>query len=203
MSNRSPFTAAWIPAATILAAALAAGCASAVPSADQPAPKAAAVGPKVGDEAKDFELASIGGEKVRLSKVREGGPVVLVVLRGYPGYQCPICTRQFAEFRGKADEFKKAGAQVLFVYPGPSDGLKDKAAEFVKGKDYPAHFTILLDPDYTFTTAYGLRWDARNETAYPSTFVVDSKRKVTFAKISTTHGDRVKVDDVLKALTAK
>jgi peroxiredoxin len=203
MSNRSPFTAAWIPAATILAAALAAGCASAVPSADQPAPKAAAVGPKVGDEAKDFELASIGGEKVRLSKVREGGPVVLVVLRGYPGYQCPICTKQFAEFRGKADEFKKAGAQVLFVYPGPSDGLKDKAAEFVKGKDYPAHFTILLDPDYTFTTAYGLRWDARNETAYPSTFVIDGKRKVTFAKVSTTHGDRAKVDDVLKALTAK
>jgi peroxiredoxin len=174
-----------------------------VPSAGQPAPKAAEAGPKVGDEAKDFELASLGGEKVRLSRVTEGGPVVLVVLRGYPGYQCPICTKQFAEFRGTADEFKKAGAQVLFVYPGPADGLKDRAAEFVKGKDYPAHFTILLDPDYTFTTAYGLRWDAKNETAYPSTFVIDGKRKVTFARVSMTHGDRAKVDDVLKAVTAK
>jgi peroxiredoxin len=203
MSNQSPFTAARLPATTVLAAALAVGCASAVPSAGQPAPKAAEVGPKVGDEAKDFELTSIGGEKVMLSKVTEGGPVVLVVLRGYPGYQCPICTRQFAECRGKADEFKKAGAQVLFVYPGPADGLKDRAAEFVKGKDYPAHFTILLDPDYTFTTAYGLRWAARNETAYPSTFVLDGKRKVTFARVSTTHGDRAKVDDVLRALTAK
>jgi peroxiredoxin len=203
MSSRSPFTSARIPAATILAAALAAGGASAVPSADQPAPKAAEVGPKVGDEAKDFELASIGGERVKLSKVTEGGPVVLVVLRGYPEYQCPLCTKQFAEFRGKADEFKKAGAQVLFVYPGPADGLKDKAAEFVKGKDYPAHFTILLDPDYTFTNAYGLRWEAKNETAYPSTFVIDGKRKVEFAKVSSTHGDRAKVDDVLKALPAK
>ena len=203
MSNRSPFTAARIPATTVLAPALTVGCASAVPSADQPAPKAAAVGPKVDDEAKDFELASIGGEKVKLSKVTEGGPVVLVVLRGYPGYQCPICTKQFAEFRGKADEFKKAGAQVLFVYPGPPDGLKDRASEFVNGKDSPAHFTILLDPDYTFTTAYGLRWDAKNETAYPSTFVIDSKRKVTFARVSTTHSDRAKADDVLKALTAK
>jgi thioredoxin-dependent peroxiredoxin len=203
MSNRSLFTAARIPATTVLAAALAVGCASAVPSADQPAPKAAEVGPKVGDQAKDFELTAIGGEKVKLSKVTEGGPVVLVVLRGYPGYQCPLCTKQFAEFHGKADEFKKAGAQVLFVYPGPADGLKDRAAEFVRGKDYPAHFRILLDSDYAFTNAYGLRWDAKNETAYPSTFVIDGKREVTFAKVSTTHGERAKAQDVLVKLGGK
>jgi peroxiredoxin len=197
------FTDARFSAATILTAVLAAACTSAVASDDPPPPRAAVVGPKVGDEAKDFELASIGGEKVKLSKLTERGPVVLVVLRGYPGYQCPICTKQFAEFRGKADEFKKAGAQVLFVYPGPADGLKDKAAEFVKGTDYPAHFTLLLDPDYTFTTAYGLRWDAKNETAYPSTFVIDGKRTVTFAKVSTAHGDRAKVQDVLSKVGGK
>ena len=120
-----------------------------------------------------------------------------------PGYQCPLCTKQVGELIGKADEFKKAGAQVVFVYPGQADKLKEKAGEFVKGKDYPAHFTLLLDPDYTFTNAYGLRWDAKNETAYPSTFVLDGKRKVTFAKVSTTHGDRAKVADVLKAVGGK
>jgi peroxiredoxin Q/BCP len=197
MSNRFPYFSFQITAAIALVA-LAGGCAS----AQQPA-KAAKIGLKVGDEAKDFELTAIGGEKVKLSKLTESGPVVLVVLRGNPGYQCPICTKQFAEFRGKADEFKAAGAQVAFVYPGPADGLKDKAAEFVKGKDYPAHFTLLLDPDYTFTAAYGLRWDARNETAYPSTFVIDGKRAVTFAKVSTTHGDRAKVPDVLAKLSGK
>jgi peroxiredoxin len=203
MMNFFPIPASRLAAATVLLAALSAGCASAVTPADPPGSKAAQNGPKVGDESKDFELAAIGGEKMKLSKTTESGPVVLVVLRGYPGYQCPVCTKQFAEFREKADEFKKAGAQVLFVYPGPADGLKDKAAEFVKGKDYPAHFTILLDPDYAFTTAYGLRWDAKNETAYPSTFVIDGKRKVTFAKVSTTHGDRAKVQDVLAILGRK
>src|SRR4051794_22528197 len=87
----------------------------------------AADAPKVGDEARDFELPVLGGEKVKLSKLTESGPVVLVVLRGYPGYQCPLCTKQFGEFLGKADEFKKAGAQVVFVYPGPADKLKEKA----------------------------------------------------------------------------
>jgi peroxiredoxin len=176
------------------------GCGATAQQPKGPVPER---GPKVGGEAKDFELTAIGGEKVKLSKLTDAGPVVLVVLRGYPGYQCPLCTKQVGELIGKADEFKKAGAQVVLVYPGPADKLKEKAGEFVKGKDYPAHFTLVLDPDYGFTNAYGLRWDAKNETAYPSTFVLDAKRKVTLAKVSTTHGDRSKVDDLLKAVGGK
>ena len=128
-----------------------------------------------------------------------------MVLRGYPGYQCPICSKQVGEFVGKADQLKKAGARVVFVYPGPADKLKEHAAEFTKGKekDYPAEFTLVLDPDYTFTNAYNLRWDAKNETAYPATFVIDGDRKVTFATVSKTHAGRAKADDVLKALAAK
>jgi peroxiredoxin len=164
---------------------------------------AADPGPKVGDEAKDFELAVLGGKTAKLSDLAKGGPVVLVVLRGNPGYQCPICSTQFAGFRKKADAFKAAGAKVVFVYPGPADKLKERADEFVKGKDYPEHFQFLLDPDYTFTNAYGLRWDAKNETAYPSTFVVGKDRRVTFARVSTTHGGRVSADDALKAVGGK
>lgn len=161
---------------------------------------AADPGPKVGDEVKDFELPVLGGKTAKLSDLVKDGPVVLVVLRGNPGYQCPICTTQFAWFRKNAEDFKAAGVKVFFVYPGPSDMLKEKASEFVRGKDYPDHFIFLLDPDYTFTTAYGLRWDAKNETAYPSTFVIGKDRKVTFAKVSTTHGGRVPAADVLKVL---
>ena len=164
---------------------------------------AADPGPVVGQEAKDFDLEALGGGRAKLSELAKGGPVVLVVLRGYPGYQCPICSRQFGEFLGKADEFKKAGATVAFVYPGPAAGLKGKAGEFVKGRDYPAHFRLLLDPDYTFTNAYGLRWDAKNETAYPSTFVIAPDHKVTFARVSTTHGGRLSAADALKAVAKK
>ena len=165
-----------------------------------------AVPPKVGDVAKDFELPVLGAkadEKVKLSTLAGKGPVVLVVLRGYPGYQCPLCSRQFGEFLGKADDFKAAGAQLVFVYPGPADKLTQYAGDFFKGRDYPAHFTVLLDPDYAFTNAYGLRWDAKNETAYPATLVLDAKRAVAFAKISKTHAGRSTAADVLAALAAK
>ena len=59
---------------------------------------------------------------------------------------------------------------------------------------------MLLDPGFTFTQAYRLRWDAPNETAYPSTFVVDTHGTITFARTSRSHGDRVPVAGVLKAL---
>ena len=159
--------------------------------------------PAVGEEAKDFELTSLGGSKIKLSKFTESGPVVLVVLRGYPGYQCPLCTKQFGEFVDKADSFKAVGANVVFIYPGPSAKLKERANEFVKGRDYPDHFHILLDPDLKFTTAYGLLWSAKGETAYPSTFVINRQRKVTFATVSKTHAGRVKAEEALKALIEK
>ena len=85
--------------------------------------------PAVGKMAPDFELKSLGGESVQLSAEVAKGPVVLVVLRGYPGYQCPVCTAQFGDYVTKKEQFKAAGAQVLFVYPGPADRLVERAKD--------------------------------------------------------------------------
>ena len=180
------------------------------PASVQPAPPPAppqnaatektAQPPKVGETAPDFELKDLKDGKIKLSALSKKGPVILVVLRGFPGYQCPICTVQAGQLIGKAEQFAKANARVLLVYPGPSEGLKARADEFVRGKDIPANFYLVLDPDFKLTNRYGLRWKADGETSYPSTFVLDSKRKVLFAKTSRTHGDRAKVDEVLAAL---
>lgn len=157
--------------------------------------------PVVGDKAADFELTSVDGMvAVKLSKTIGEGPVVLVVLRGYPGYQCPICNVQVGELLKHADDFKKSGTQLLFVYPGPAMDLSTKAKEFIGKKTIPAHFTFLVDPDYAFTNAYHLRWDAPRETAYPATFVVDKGGIVRYSLVSKTHGGRAKVSDVLKAV---
>lgn len=166
-------------------------------TADQGAP------PAVGDEAPDFTLENTSGKKFQLSALVKKGPVVLVVLRGFPGYQCPLCTAQAGQFLSRDSNFREARASVVFIYPGPAMGLKQHANEFVTGKQLPENFYLLLDPDYAFTKDYRLRWEAPRETAYPSTFVIDGDRKIRFAKISKTHGDRAKVEDVLKALPAK
>lgn len=159
--------------------------------------------PRVGDTAADFTLKTPAGEPVRLATLNEKGPVVLVVLRGWPGYQCPICTKQVGELVGKSKQMGESKAQVLLVYPGPADGLKAHAEEFARDKSLPENFSFVVDPDYAFTKSYDLRWDAPGETAYPSTFVIDPQGKIVFAKTSRTHGGRAGIDEVLGALGRK
>jgi len=42
---------------------------------------------------------------------------------------------------------------------------------------------MVTDPDYKVTNLYGVRWNAPEETAYPSTFVLDKSRTVLFQRI--------------------
>ncbi len=156
--------------------------------------------PQVGGAAPNFTLTTLDDKKVSLSDLTSSGNVVLVELRGWVGYTCPFCTKQVNDFVRDAAKFKAAGVQVLFVYPGPSDELKAHAAKFLADKSWPADFQFVLDPDYEFTKAYGLRWEAKGETAYPSTFIIDAGNKVRFAHISKAHGNRVGAPEVLKVL---
>lgn len=158
--------------------------------------------PAVGERAPAFSLAALDGSQVALADALRHGPVVLVLGRGWPGYQCPFCTKQFGELRAHANEIERAGASVLWVYPGPAEDLAMHARDFVAGKDLPASIRILADPGFVFTSAYGLRWDAPGETAYPATFVVDQTGIVRFAQVSRVHGGRTPVADVLTALSA-
>ena len=128
------------------------------------------------------------------------GPVVLVVLRGYPGYQCPYCNRQVQDFIQKAQGFADAGAHVILVYPGPPQDLNAKANEFLADKKLPANFDLVLDPGYEFTNLYGLRWEAAQETAYPSTFLIDRQGVVFFSKIVKEHGGRTTAAEILDAM---
>jgi peroxiredoxin len=157
--------------------------------------------PELGQKAPAFSLFTPDGHSLSLSEFIKKGTVVLVVLRGYPGYQCPYCVRQVHDFVENADKFAAGGAQVLLVYPGPPADLDQHAKEFlVKQNPLPANIHLAIDPDYMVTNLYGLRWDAPHETAYPSTFLIDRHGVVFFRKISRGHGDRTTAVDVLAEL---
>jgi len=163
---------------------------------------AASVGaaPNVGDAAPNFTLARIDGKQLSLSGELQAGPVVLIVGRGWVGYQCPFCTKQFADFLKAAPDFESAGARVVWVYPGPADDVQKRAGEFVSARPFPPNFRFVLDPNYAMTLSYGLRWDAPQETAYPSTFVIDRKGIVRYALVSKSHAGRSTAADILAEL---
>jgi len=165
---------------------------------------AAAQTPVVGAKAPDFRLSTPSGRSVQMSKEQHGQSLVLIVLRGYPGYQCPYCVKQVREFVARAADFAAKNARVLLVYPGPPADLDQHAKEFLeKQADLPANVVLVTDPDYAATNLYGLRWDAPHETAYPSTFILDKTGTIMFEKISRSHGDRLSAQDTLDNLAAK
>jgi peroxiredoxin len=159
--------------------------------------------PAVGDLAADFIVHTLDGKPVEFSPRTRDRTTVLVVLRGWPGYQCPFCTTQVYEYVEHAPEFEAHNVGVIMVYPGPSEQLAAHAREFLQDKNWPASFTFTVDPDYAFTDQYGLRWSARGETAYPSTFIIDTDGKIQFSHVSREHGDRVGAAAVLRFLAAK
>jgi peroxiredoxin len=155
---------------------------------------------KTGDKAINFTLKSIDGLPLELNEIKKGKNVVLIVLRGYPGYQCPVCSRQVGQFISEAESFKKRNATVIMIYPGPAKKLEDYANDFSADFDFPDNFHFALDPDYLMTNMYGLRWDAPKETAYPSTFVINTNDEIVFSKISSTHGGRASAKEILEEL---
>ena len=103
-------------------------------AADRDAP------PSVGEKIRDFSLMSVDGKQLTLSDELKRGPVVLVLLRGWPGYQCPFCTRQFGDFLAHAKELQSSGARVIMVYPGPGENLKQHVDEFIANRELLPNF---------------------------------------------------------------
>jgi|SRR5664279_4747399 len=160
--------------------------------------------PAVGAKAPDFTLSTPNGKTVQMSKELNGQKLVLVVLRGFPGYQCPYCVKQVHDFVDHAAEFAAKDVKVLLVYPGPPADLDQHPKDFLaKQSELPANTVLVTDPDYTMTNAYGLRWDDPHETAYPSTFILDKNQTVLFEKISHGHADRLSAQDALDQLATK
>lgn len=156
--------------------------------------------PAEGDRANDFTLADLDGKKVSLSDLTQRGPVAVVVLRGYVGGTCPFCTRQFSELIGAAKEFEKAGATVVVVYPGAASDLDQHAKQFIGRQRLPKSFRFLLDPDFTFANAYGVRSQAPGDTAYPASFVIGRDNIVRFAQVGRAPNDRASAATLLAAL---
>ncbi len=163
------------------------------------------IGPKEGTILEDFTGVTMNGGSFHLSKVVEKGSVVIVMLRGFPGKQCPVCSTQVAGYIAKAKEFEvQRNTPVVFIYPGKVDNLNKRAKEFTapleEQRDLPSNFIFVIDSDYAITNHLGLRWDAPDETAYPAAFVIDHDGYVQYSKVSDNHRGRATADEILEFL---
>ncbi len=101
---------------------------------------------KVGDTAPDFDLATDGGGRVRLSELK-GKPVVVYF---YPKDDTSGCTKEAQDFTALLPEFEKRGGVVIGISP---DGVK--AHEKFRAK-YELGVTLASDEDKSVLEAWGV-----------------------------------------------
>jgi peroxiredoxin len=143
----------------------------------------------------------LDGKKVDLASFRGKSNVVLVVTKGMPQYPggvfCPGCLAQMNALVANHNEFKNRAAEVLAVFPGPSE----KADEFLttakaREADNPSPVPLLLDKDLVAVDALGIRGDL----AKPATYILDRKGNVVYAYVGESTTDRPSVKALLAQL---
>lgn len=157
--------------------------------------------PGVGQRAIDFELPLVKEEGyLSLSDTYKQGPTVVIFLRGFPGYQCPICTSQVGSLINRAKALSQAAHRVVLVYPGAAKNLDRQAEQFLSARQLPPPLVLVRDDAMQVVEQWGLRWNASRETAYPATFVLDRYGRVAWKKVATSHAERSSVEEILKEL---
>ncbi|MCL7926554.1 MAG: thioredoxin-dependent thiol peroxidase [marine benthic group bacterium] len=133
-----------------------------------------------GDIAPDFELATYGGDTIKLSDLR-GRRVVLYF---YPKDDTSGCTKEACGFRDNLAALEESNATVIGVSP-------DGVASHEKFRDkYDLNFPLLSDPDHQVAEAYGA-WGTKKmygreyQGILRSTFVIDPEGRIekVYAKV--------------------
>lgn len=161
-------------------------------------------GSKLESKADPTTLVGRDGEDVPLSSY-QGKPLVLVFMRGFPGFICPYCTTYTAQIATRYAEIKAAGAEVVVVYPTKEEDAA-KIEEFVRAANEILEeegegaipFPVLLDPGTKVVRKYRLEWDLSR----PSTFILDAKGTIRYAYVGKTSDDRPAVDRIVKEVEA-
>ena len=156
---------------------------------------------EIGQRAPDFELPLVGENRfLNLQDEYRKGPVVVIVLRGYPGYQCPLCKNQFNAVVNRAKALEAETGLVALVYPGKTEQLAKQAERFLSSRRLPDPITLVRDDNLQMVNDWGLRWNTRGQTAYPATFVIDKNGRIAWKKVSTSYAGRSTVEEILREL---
>ncbi|WP_027006393.1 peroxiredoxin [Conexibacter woesei] len=146
-----------------------------------------AKGPRVGDQAPDFELEGTDG-RFHLSEHR-GERVVLLF---YPGDETPVCTKQFCSYRDRADDMSSLDAMVVGVSGQDVESHRDFIDHH--GLTVP----LLADPDKAVAKLYGVTRPVLGTQR--ATFIIDANGTVAWCKIHALGLDYVSVDELTEAL---
>lgn len=130
--------------------------------------------PSIGNPAPDFELTSLGGEKIRLSDLR--GKIVLI---NFWATWCAPCRLEMPSIQERADRYSSQLAVLAVNFDEPQDVVQS----FVEDLGLQA-VVVLFDPGAQVQELYQVR-------GYPTTVIVDETGIVRFHHIGILSEDQL------------
>ncbi|QDU64671.1 Thiol-disulfide oxidoreductase ResA [Planctomycetes bacterium Pan216] len=136
--------------------------------------------PLLGKPAPDFMLRDVDGKAVRLSRVLEKGPVVLVF---YYGYWCDHCVAQLFGLDEDLGKFGELGASVVAMSADPPEQTRERYEQYGA-----FHFPVLSDADNRIAEKYGVYElpktpEEKRGHLWHGTFVIGQNGTVRWAEL--------------------
>lgn len=127
---------------------------------------------------------------------RLGKPVVVCVMRGFSGQVCIYCATQTAAIANNYRRFTDAGAEVVIIYPGPTEAVPAFVQAVQSLRKDPPPMPIGLDVSLLLVRGLGVE----ENLAKPTSLILDRDGNVAYAYVGASMTDRPSVEDLLKAL---
>ncbi len=151
-------------------------------------------GLQVGDKAYDFSLVSSTGQLVKMSDLKPGWYLVLIL---YRGQWCGACQGQLA---GLKDDYSRFTALHSSIVAVSVDSLED-SAQFNGQWRFP--FPLLSDTQLHVIDAYGARHPQGHggkDIARPTAIIIDPNRVVRYKYIGKDPTDRPTDNEIIFTL---
>jgi peroxiredoxin len=134
------------------------------------------------------------GAVIDLARLKK--PVVLCVMRGFSGQVCIYCATQTAAIANNYSKFTAAGAEVVIIYPGPTEAVPAFVTAVQSLRKDPPPMPIGLDVSLLLVRGLGVE----ENLAKPTSLIIDTNGKIAYAYIGASMADRPSVEDLLQAL---
>jgi len=166
---------------------------------------------KVGDKIPEATLSLVTGQQVKMTKVLNNKPALIIFYRG--GWW-PYCNTQLGQLHTIEKELKEIGFQIIGISPDKSEKLKESIE---KNK---LNYTLLSDSKMLAASAFGLAFklddktlsalssygidieDASGETHHllpvPAAFVVSASGVVSYSYVNSDYKTRVDAEKLLE-----
>jgi peroxiredoxin len=169
--------------------------------------------PAAGDQAPDFVLPNVRGDRLSLSAALDSGPVVLSF---YRGSWCPFCNLELNALQQRMPEIRACGARLIAVSPEKPDSSLNHAEKM------GLEFDVLSDLGNQVAQRYGLvmqvaesmrplylEWglnlpaangDDSYEIPVPATYVIDRRGTIQAAYVDKDYTRRMEPAQIINAL---